>query len=152
MKMKLRDFVDEKEIEDTLIETSRWHVLHESVHEIDGKFYRGSYRIGATEEQETEWDEEIELTEVHRVEKMVKVWEPVKGDWMDTPTLYDVVAIENHSGRVRRIAEGKTEDNAEAIVKMAVMRRGLDEEFFAPVKAGAYNDGDQWKGVDHAGN
>lgn len=64
---------------------------------------------------------------------------------MDTPTetLYDVVAVENRSGRVRRIAEGKTEDNAEAIVSMAVMRRGLNEEFFAPVRAGAYNDGDK---------
>lgn len=80
MTMKAGDFVDEKVVEERLVEHRRWYVRTELVVEIDGKFWRGSYDKGATESQETEWDKEIELTEVHQVEKTVKVWEPVKGD------------------------------------------------------------------------
>lgn len=44
--------------------------------------------------------------------------------------LYNVVATNIKTGEKRMLAENKTEDNAEAIVSMAVMRRGVDEEFF----------------------
>lgn len=60
--------------------------------------------------------------------------------------LYDVIAVGLTSGKVRLIAEGKTKRNAEAIVSMAVMRRGVEEEFFAEVEAGIYKEGDIWKG------
>lgn len=58
--------------------------------------------------------------------------------------MYDVVAVDMNSNTVRLIAKGKTLANAEAIVAMAVMRRGIEEEFFAEVQAGKYRDGDQW--------
>jgi hypothetical protein len=45
-------------------------------------------------------------------------------------TLFNVVAVNIKTGARRIIAERKTERNAEAIVDMAVMRRGVDEEFF----------------------
>lgn len=62
------------------------------------------------------------------------------------PPLYDVVAVNIESKLVRLIAEDKTLENAEAIVTMAVMRRGVDEEFFAEVPQGRYKEGDKWTG------
>ena len=59
-------------------------------------------------------------------------------------TTFDVVAVEMKSLRVRLIAEGKSERAAEGIVNMAVMRRGVEVEFFAEVPAGSYSDGDLW--------
>lgn len=58
--------------------------------------------------------------------------------------LFDVVAVGIDSNVVRLLDTGKTKENAEAIVKLAVMRRGVNEEFFAEVPAGKYRDGDQW--------
>ncbi len=51
-------------------------------------------------------------------------------------TLFDVVAVNLETGVERHIDTGKTERNAEAIVSMAVMSRGVDEEFFKTVPAG----------------
>jgi hypothetical protein len=62
---------------------------------------------------------------------------------------YDVVAVDIESGVVRIIAHAKDEENAEAIVKMAVMRRGVDEEFFSAVPEATYQEGDFWKGPWH---
>lgn len=45
-------------------------------------------------------------------------------------TLYNVVAVRIANGERRLIAENKTERNAEAIVMMAIARRGVDEEFY----------------------
>jgi hypothetical protein len=47
--------------------------------------------------------------------------------------LFDVVAVNIETGATRRIATGEIEEEAEAIVKLAVMRRGVDEEFFKVV-------------------
>ena len=47
--------------------------------------------------------------------------------------LFDVIAVEIATGKKRIIAENKTEEDAEAIVMMAVMRRGVEEEFFKAV-------------------
>lgn len=63
---------------------------------------------------------------------------------MKKPELFDVVAVNLDSNVVRLLDSGKTRENAEAIVKFAVMRRGLDEEFFAEVPMGQYRNGDQW--------
>lgn len=60
--------------------------------------------------------------------------------------LFDVVAVNITTKRVRLLAEHKTKRNAEAIVNMAVIRIGVDEEFYAPVLAGKYKDGDEWTG------
>lgn len=60
--------------------------------------------------------------------------------------LFDVVAVAMRGSAVRVIAQGKTAKNAEAITCTAVIRRGVDKEFFAEVPAGMYKDGDAWKG------
>jgi len=60
-------------------------------------------------------------------------------------TLFDVVAVNIETSRIRLIAVLKEEGDADAIVKMAVMRRGVDEEFFSSVPASTYSDGDLWK-------
>lgn len=60
------------------------------------------------------------------------------------PSLFDVIAVNIETNKVRMMATGKTERNAEAIEQMAVMRRGVEEEFFASVPAGLYKDGDDY--------
>ena len=60
---------------------------------------------------------------------------------------YDVVAVHMNTNTVRLIAENKSERNAEAIVMMAVGRRGVDEEFFSGVPHGRYKEGDKWNGL-----
>lgn len=59
--------------------------------------------------------------------------------------LLDVVAVNLETNAVRVLERDKTPPNAEAIVSMAVLRRGLDVEFFATAHAGQFKDGDQWK-------
>ena len=61
--------------------------------------------------------------------------------------MFDVVAVNLETNKVRLIAEAKTEANATAIETMAVMRRGVEEEFFATVGHGAYKNGDEWTGI-----
>jgi hypothetical protein len=60
--------------------------------------------------------------------------------------LFDVWAVSLATKTVRRMAESATEENAEAVVMMAVARRGVETEFFAAAPAGMYTDGDTWKG------
>lgn len=59
--------------------------------------------------------------------------------------LWDVVAVNVDSRAVRMIAKGKTENEAGAIVMMAVARRGVENEFFAEVESGMYSTGDRWE-------
>ena len=47
--------------------------------------------------------------------------------------LFDVIAVNIETGAERFFGEGKTKANAEAIVNMAIMRRGVDEEFYKVV-------------------
>lgn len=61
--------------------------------------------------------------------------------------MYDVVAVNMDTNKVRFMEQNKTLPNAEAIVNMAVMRRGVDEEFYAPVIAGSHKEGDEY---DHS--
>lgn len=65
---------------------------------------------------------------------------------MTTQTLYDVLAVNQETGMVRFMAQGKTERNAEAIIRMAVYHRGVDTEFYSAVTAGSYKEGDEWRG------
>ncbi len=53
-----------------------------------------------------------------------------------TTQLFDVVAVNLNTGEERYIATSKTLRNAEAIVAMAVMRRGVNEDFFKTVPSG----------------
>lgn len=64
---------------------------------------------------------------------------------------YDVAAVNIETNEVRIIATDKTLPNAEAIVDMAVVRRGVEEEFFAVVDSGKYGNGDLWAGGENAG-
>ncbi len=64
---------------------------------------------------------------------------------MTVADLYDVVAVSLKTNKVRILASEKTKPNAEAIVNMAIARRGLDEEFYAEVPANEYRDGTQWQ-------
>ena len=56
--------------------------------------------------------------------------------------LFDVIAVDLSTKKIRFMAQGKTERNAEAIETIAVMRRGVDVEFFTTVPAGKYKEGD----------
>jgi len=61
-----------------------------------------------------------------------------------TEPLFDVVAVNIQTNNVRFMAQGKTERNAEAIVNMAVHRRGVEEEFYTEVPAGKFKEGDDY--------
>ena len=65
---------------------------------------------------------------------------------MDT---YDVFAVNIETGTIRFFGQNKTKANAQAIVTMAVYRRGCDEEFYAIAPAGQYKDGDTWQGPEN---
>lgn len=58
--------------------------------------------------------------------------------------LFDVVAVDIKANTVRLMAESKTAANAEAVERMAIMRRGVNTEFYASVPAGKYKEGDTW--------
>lgn len=60
--------------------------------------------------------------------------------------LYDVVAVNLTTKRVRLLATEKTLENAGAIVTMAILRRGVEDEFFVGAPVGKYKDGDEWTG------
>ena len=54
--------------------------------------------------------------------------------------MFDVVAVNLDTKEERVIAANKTEKDAEAIISMAVMRRGVDKEFFKLRKKEAENE------------
>lgn len=49
-------------------------------------------------------------------------------------SLWDVIAIDLITHNARLMASAKSEADADAIVKMAVMRRGVETEIFKAVK------------------
>ena len=70
-----------EKMEDTIVENTRWSILHSMVFKFESKFYTSCYRVGATEQQdeqpyECEGDKEgmVECAEVTQVEEVVKVW------------------------------------------------------------------------------
>lgn len=56
--------------------------------------------------------------------------------------LWDAIAVNLKTRKVRIFGENKTKENAEAISMMAVCRRGVDEEYYTEVPAGTYREGD----------
>lgn len=58
--------------------------------------------------------------------------------------LWDAIAVNIDDSTVRLFGEQKTLANAEAISAMAVMRRGVDEEFYTEVPTGVFKDGDKY--------
>jgi hypothetical protein len=65
---------------------------------------------------------------------------------------HDVLAIRLDDYSVRFLAENENADDAEAIMNFAIIRRGLDEEFYAIRPHGEYKAGEKFgtKGTDHA--
>lgn len=59
---------------------------------------------------------------------------------------FDVVAVDIKTNEVRVFARNKTEENAEAIIGMAVARRGVETEFYTTTRPGQYDDGDKYAG------
>lgn len=58
--------------------------------------------------------------------------------------MYDVIAVNMTTHKIRMLGENKTKRNADAIELMAVARLGCDEEFFTKTPAGMYKEGDEW--------
>lgn len=64
---------------------------------------------------------------------------------MKKEEMYDVVAVNIDSNIVEALfGENKTLENAEAIVSMAVMRRGIKEQFYSEVPHGSLKVGDKY--------
>ena len=61
-------------------------------------------------------------------------------------SIKDVLAVHLKTGKVRILAHNKDEENAEAVVAMAVMRRGVEDEFFVAVPSNSYSEGELWRG------
>lgn len=59
---------------------SRWSIRYRIVFTYEGSFWQTTFQEAATEMQdEGPWEylDEVECVQVHQVEKLVKVWEPV---------------------------------------------------------------------------
>lgn len=70
----------------------------------------------------------------------------MKNKIIEEEQLFDAIAVNHETRKVRLFGERKTKDNAGAISSMAVMRRGLDEEFYTEVPTGKYKEGDEYLG------
>ena len=57
--------------------------------------------------------------------------QPIKAE-----QLFDVFAVEIPGNKVLWVERDRTERNADAIVRMAIMRQGVEDRFFAVVQAG----------------
>ncbi len=64
--------------------------------------------------------------------------------------MYDVLAIGLRTREVRVLERNLSLLNAEAVVALAIMRRGVEEEFYATATSGLYEDGDIWFGAARA--
>jgi hypothetical protein len=67
-------------IEDVISGKSRWCDIHKLIikRKSDSKFFKGSYRVGATESQDEgpwEYEKTVEFSEVFPVEKTIIVYE-----------------------------------------------------------------------------
>ena len=59
---------------------------------------------------------------------------------------YDILEVNIKSRIVSIMGTGKSEDNADAYMRIAVMRRGCDEQFFVVVLTDTYKEGETWTG------
>lgn len=71
-------------VEDTIIDHTRWSVIHRCIFRYEGKLYKTTYSYGATEYQDEtpyEYDgEDIECPEVEAVEVTTTVYREVPND------------------------------------------------------------------------
>jgi hypothetical protein len=62
---------------------------------------------------------------------------------------HDVLAVLIRSpNTVRILATNEDKESAEAIMKMAIMRRGVETEFYSVVTSGSYQEGQKWRGKE----
>jgi len=61
---------------------------------------------------------------------------------------YDVAAVSLDDNSILWVDGPKTLPNAEATVRMAVMRQGVEDRFFVEVTHGVYKQGDKWEGAE----
>lgn len=66
---------------------------------------------------------------------------------MKSNHLWDTLAVNIKTNKCRLFGERKDKPNADAIMKMAIMRRGCDEEFYVVVPAGLFREGDEYEPV-----
>jgi hypothetical protein len=59
--------------------------------------------------------------------------------------LWDAIAVDRKTSKVRIFGAGKTKNIAEVISKLATMRLGFDVEFYTETPAGKFKDGDIYK-------
>lgn len=59
---------------------------------------------------------------------------------------FDVAAIEISTGSVLWIDGPYDAQNADAVIKMAIMRQGVKDRFFAACQPKQYKSGDKWEG------
>ena len=63
-----------------------------------------------------------------------------------TPNRFDVWSVDIETGKCELLMAGnKDARNAEAVVSMAVMRRGCETHFYATVPHGSHKSGDSLK-------
>ena len=77
----LRKLGSKDEVENSVIDTSRWSTHYEFIFKHDGKVYRTYYKRGATEMQDEEpWEYEdmVDCDEVKKVEVTKYEWVAVK--------------------------------------------------------------------------
>lgn len=80
MKMAFEEAIELDCEEDNIIDQGRWNTLWERIVKYEGKYYKFTYDAPSTENSgdlDDMNEEEVDLIEVHQVEKLVKVWEPV---------------------------------------------------------------------------
>ena len=69
-------------IKDEIIDNNRWSIIHERIFKWEGKFYKTTYSVGATEIQDEcpyEHDEAlIECPEVEPVPEVIIVYKEIK--------------------------------------------------------------------------
>jgi hypothetical protein len=61
---------------------------------------------------------------------------------------FDVFEVDIDSGVMRVMGKDKDARNAEAIERMAIMRRGNDDNFFVTCPAGKFSEGDKYQHPD----
>lgn len=57
---------------------------------------------------------------------------------------FDVAAVEISTGNVLWVDGPYDAQSADAVIKMAVMRQGVEDRFFAPCSTGSCKQGDRW--------
>lgn len=83
MKFKVEFLQDVHPIHEAITDIGKWDYASDVIFEYAGKYYRAVKISSNTANQKSlgfgKKGEEQECIEVHQVEKLVKVWEPIKG-------------------------------------------------------------------------